>query len=343
MKIAPRDIAALLAKPDPRYKAFLFYGHDEGLVRERAKKTASHFTDNLDDPFAVSHLNGQDVSTDKARLADSLNALPAFGGMRLVMLSGAGTEMTESVKQALDSLHDDARLIIQARDVNTRHALVKLCDQHGSCASVGCYQDDSRSLSDLAREIFTRDNISIDRDSLALLTSRLGSDRAISRGEIEKLALYTGPGNQLTQDDIEQALGDSGAVVQDQMTIAILNGNTKQFKQLYMRAKQDGQPPISLLRQTLTLFRGMLAARLAMDAGTPSASAVSVIRPPLHFKTKPVVSAHLGKWTSKQLADVVERLIDTEILIKSAGSADPATLTGQTLLGLVLRSRSLNR
>ena len=53
------------------------------------------------------------------------------------------------------------------------------------------------------------------------------------------------------------------------MTIAILNGNAKQFKQLYSRAKQDGQPPISLLRQTLALFRGMLAARLAVDAGTP--------------------------------------------------------------------------
>ena len=149
VKIAPRDIAALLAKPDPHHKAFLFYGHDEGLIRERARKTASHFTDNPDDPFAVTHLTGQDVAADKASLSDNLNAVPAFGGIRLVMLSGAGTEMTEPVKQVLDNLHDDARLIIQARDVNTRHALVKLCDQHGSCASVGCYQDDSRSLSDL--------------------------------------------------------------------------------------------------------------------------------------------------------------------------------------------------
>ena len=343
MKIAPRDISAVLGKPDARFKVFLFYGHDEGLVRERARKTASHFSDNLDDPFAVSHLNGQDVAADKACLADSLNAVPAFGGLRLVMLSGAGTEMTDAVKQVLDSLHEEARLVIQARDVNTRHALVRLCDQHPSCASIGCYQDDSRSLGDLARDIFARDNIRTDRESLGLLTSRLGNDRAISRNEIEKLALFIGPGNQLTQEDIDKALGDSGAVVQDQMTIAILNGHTRQFKQLFNRATQDGQPPISLLRQTLSLFRGMLAARLAMDAGANSASAVAMIKPPLHFRTKPVVSAQLAKWTSKQLEDVVHRLIDTEIQIKSAGTADPVTLTGQTLLGLVLRSRSLNR
>ncbi|GIR78230.1 MAG: hypothetical protein CM15mP80_08550 [Alphaproteobacteria bacterium] len=70
------------------------------------------------------------------------------------MLSGMGTEMTEAVKIGFNSLHDKARLVIEARDVNTRHALVKFCDQHASCASVGCYQDDNRSLSDLAQQVF---------------------------------------------------------------------------------------------------------------------------------------------------------------------------------------------
>lgn len=343
MKIAPRDISAVLAKPDPRYHAYLFYGHDEGLVRERAKKVAAHFVDHLDDPFAVSSLSGADVAADKTLLSDSLNALPAFGGLRLVMLSGAGTEMTEAVKLAFDALHDGARLIIQARDVNTRHALVKFCDQHASCASIGCYQDDSRSLGDLVREIFARDNISIEREAQALLLSRLGNDRAVSRMEIEKLVLFAGPGSRLSEQDIDQALGDSGAVVQDQITIAMLSGNVKQFEQLFTRAKQDGLPPIALLRQTLNLFRGMLSARLAMDAGNPTATALSSFRPPLHFKIKPVVSAQLTKWSTKQLSEVIDRLIDTEIQIKSAGSVDPSTLTGQTLLGLVLRSRSLNR
>ena len=343
MKIAPREISALLGQPDSRFQAYLLYGHDEGLVRERARKLASHFTDNLDDPFAVSHLSGPDVAADKTCLADSLNALPAFGGLRLVMLSGAGTEMTEAVKLAFESLHEGARLVIQARDVNTRHALVKFCDQQPACASIGCYQDDSRSLGDLAREIFAKDNIRIDTEAMALLLSRLGNDRAISRKEIEKLVLFAGPGNNLSARDIDNALGDSGAVVQDQITLAILSGNVNQFEQLYSRAKQDGLPPISLLRQTLNLFRGMLAARLAMNAGTPAGAALSGFRPPLHFKTKPVVSAQLSKWGVQQLSDVIDRLIDTEIQIKSAGAVDPSTLTGQTLLGLVLRSRSLNR
>ena len=93
--------------------------------------------------------------------------------------------------------------------------------------------------------------------------------------EIEKLVLFAGPRGTLNAQDIDRALGDSGAIVQDQITIAILSGNVKQFEQLYSRAKQDGLPPIALLRQTLSLFRGMLSARLAMNAGKPAGAALS--------------------------------------------------------------------
>jgi len=258
-------------------------------------------------------------------------------------LSGTGTEMTDAVKIGFDSLHDKARLVIQARDVNTRHALVKFCDQHPTCASVGCYQDDNRSLSDLAQDIFRRDNIKVSREALSLLVSRLGNDRAVSRQEIEKLALFAGLSGKLTEKDINNALGDSGAVVKDLITVAILNGSVQQFELLYSRSQQDGQPPISLLRQVLALFKNMLSARLAMQAGLTSTASLSSFRPPLHFKIKPVVTAQLSKWTSAQLTDIINRLIATEIQMKATSVLNQSTLTGQTLLGVALRSRSLNR
>ena len=129
----------------------------------------------------------------------------------------------------------------------------------------------------------------------------------------------------------------------DQITIAILKGNIQQFKQIYSRSQQDGQPPISLLRQLLSLFRNMLLAKLNMEAGQTATAALSNFKPPLHFKIKPVVTAQLSKWTSVQLTEIVNRLITTEIQMKTRGTINPSTLTGQTLLGIALRSRNLNR
>ena len=51
MKIAPRDVAGLIKAPGTQYSAFLLYGPDQGLVRERARQLAHHFCDQPDDPL----------------------------------------------------------------------------------------------------------------------------------------------------------------------------------------------------------------------------------------------------------------------------------------------------
>ena len=80
-----------------------------------------------------------------------------------------------------------------------------------------------------------------------------------------------------------------------------------------------------------------------METGQTSTAAIASLKPPIHFKIKPVVTAQLSKWTSGQLTEIINRLISTEIQMKTKGTVNSSTLAGQTLLGIVLRSRNLNR
>ncbi len=342
MKIAPRDVAELIKAPGTHYSAFLLYGPDQGLVRERASQLARHFCDQPDDPFAQASLTGQQVSEDKARLADEANAVNIFGGVRLVTLSGSGSEMTEAVKLAFARPNPDARIIIRASDVNTRHALVKLCEEAKFCASIGCYSDDQRNLSEIARDIFSRDNITVSAEVMGAITARLGADRQMSLSELNKLALYAGEAGSLTLEDVAIALGDSGAVAIDEVSLALFSGQIEAFERDYARLRHEGIQPIAVIRQLLTLFKNMQVAKAQMQAGLPAGQAIAQLRPPVHFKMKPVLTRQLGLWQTEQIAQTIDRLMRAEIQTKSAGSADPATLTGQILLGICLRARHLN-
>lgn len=343
MKITSRDASGLLSKASSKYLAFLLYGQDQGLARERSFIIARQFTDNFDDPFTVNQLSGNDLADDKLRLADEANALNPFGGIRLVMVTGNGTEMTNAVKLAFENMNPDTRIIIRATDVNTRHALVKLCDGADFAASIGCYADDNRTLSQLATEIFSKDNIKIEKPALDLLISRLGADRQSSRSELEKLALFSGPDSQLSSDDIDRALGDSAAIMLDELALAVLNGQIPDFERHYARLRREGIQPIAVLRQILSLFKGMLTAKLHMRTGKNALMAAGQIRPPIHFKIKNDLIRQLGNWNETHIQDAIDRLIHAEIQIKSSGIAEPATLAGQSLLGLCLLAKKRNR
>ena len=112
-------------------------------------------------------------------------------------------------------------VIIDASDTTTKHAVVKLFETSDKAAAIGCYPDSDGDIRQLAQTIFQQDNVSVDRDGLALISSRLGIDHAATRAELEKLALLAGPGGSLTLETISEALGDSAVLAVDDVANAI--------------------------------------------------------------------------------------------------------------------------
>ena len=337
MKIAPRDIASVLAKPAPKYLCYFFHGADIGLMRERALSLSKQIVSDLDDPFQSVSLRGDEVKADPARLVDEVTALPVFGDERLVRLRGTGTEITEAVKKAIPLLKTGSRLIIEASDTTTRHALVKFCEGEAHIASIGCYADEGKDIGQLAQSIFAKDSITIDRDAMQLLVSRLGGDRLASRSEIEKLALMAGPNGVLTSDDIDEALGDSSAQAIDLFMKSVLSGDVKQLGIMLEKARQEDIAPIAILRQMAFGFKQIYEARTLVDRGESAMSAIGRLRPPVHFKEKPLFTAAVGRIPEMNALQFWQKLIDMEQELKSGHIPEPYTHLGQGLLGICLR------
>ena len=337
MKIAPRQVKDFLARPPATIHAALFHGSDQGMISERAKQLARHYSDNLDDVFSVSRISGDMLTGETGLIADAAAAIPAFGGPRLVLVKGRGTELLEGCKYALEGNLDGSMIIVEASDTTTKHAIVKLFETHKAAASIGCYADSGGDIRSLATSIFSADKITVTRDALDLIVARLGNDRATSRGEIEKLALLAGPGGALTAADVAAALGDSGLLAIDDIADAIAAGHASRLRLALHKAWADEANAVLILRGCQSYFRQLGLAGHAMKQGQAAQNAVRALRPPVHFKLQDRLQAQLRRWTPDQAIAVVGRLQDIELDVKSGG-IDETILTGQSLLGICLRA-----
>ena len=126
MKVAPRQASAFLASIPAAVRALLLHGNDLGLISERARKVATAFSDDLDDVFSVTHLEGDQLAGDAGALGDAAEAIAMTAPCRLVLVKGRGSEMLAACKLALARRLDSAFIIVEATDTTTRHALVKL-------------------------------------------------------------------------------------------------------------------------------------------------------------------------------------------------------------------------
>ena len=312
MKIAPRDIDTFLRSPPPGLVLALFYGQDNGLISERAKSLCAALVPDINDPFAVTDISGDDIASDKALLYDSAATIPAMGQKRLVRVTQASDQIAEAVKTVIENPPEQAVIVISAPDINTKSKLVKMLDSAKTGATIGCYPDQHRQIAQLARDIFSQHHIKTDNDAMTWITTHLGSDRLISRSEIEKLAIMAGENGHITLAMVTEALGDSASVAASQVISSAASGHISAMGQQFDRAMTEGIAPEAIIRASITYFQRLFRLSCMMDKGLNSADAVSQYKPPIFFNEKPIISSQLNQWTSQKVMAALDRLGQAE-------------------------------
>jgi len=343
MKITNAKIEGFLRAPDPAARAILVFGPDEGLVRERAMRLAKTMVDDLNDPFRVVEITGTDLKSDPARLADEAASMSFGGGSRVVRIRQAGDACAPACKTFLElDTPADALVVMDAGDLNPRSKLRKLFEAAKNAACIPCYADDLRSLPDVIRETLTRFELTADRNAMSLLVQNLGSDRSVTRGELEKLALYMGGPGQVSEDDVRAAIGDTAASGIDDVVYSAASGDTQKLESSLNRVLSEGINAVQLVRAAERHFQRLHIARGQMANGHNADQATRSLRPPIIFKLADAFKRQLNLWPEAKLSRAFEILTQAEIDCKTTGLPASA-ICGRAMLTIAQAAKTGQR
>jgi DNA polymerase-3 subunit delta len=338
MKVDTRSLAGFLKRPDPAARAILLYGPDAGLIKERAEGLARTVVEDLGDPFRIVDLSGDAIASDPTRLADEAAAIAMTGGRRVVRVRDAGNESTVAFESFLERPMGDALIVVEGGELDGRSTLRKLFEKSANAAAVACYRDEGRDLAAVVRDTLQRSKVKCDEETLAWLVDRLGGDRLVTRGEIEKLALYVGEGNTATLADARALVGDSAEIGFDDLANAAAGGDVAELERA--RAKLDGEgiPAIAQLRAVQRHFTRLHLCAGMIAGGRDEKSAMMALRPPVFWKEEAAFRAQLKRWTGERLGRALGRLLDAEIQCKSPG-APSEVVAARCLMALAMGAR----
>jgi DNA polymerase III subunit delta len=334
MKIAPRRVAAFLARPDPEIRALLLYGSDAGLARERADGLARSVCPDLRDPFRIAELGGAALLGDPARLADEAAQLSLVGGRRVVRVRDAGDAHARVFAGFLGKMPGDALIVVEAAELAGSSALRRAFDAAPHAAAIGCYPDAPRDRAQVIREMLLAHRVTASREAAQYLVDHLGEDRLATRSELEKLALYVGDGGRVELDDALAVVGDSAALELDDAVMAAADGVAARLDRALDRAFQQGESPVAVVRAVMRHLQRLhaMAARLGVSGLVDEV--MRSARPAIFFKHQDSVRHQLGIWSEPALRSALARLTEAEIGIKTTGM--PAeTLCRDALLAVV--------
>ncbi|ODT87783.1 DNA polymerase III subunit delta [Phenylobacterium sp. SCN 70-31] len=323
------DIERFLSKPDPAVRAALIYGRDLGVVRDRGHQLAGKLVPNPDDPFDVAVLTEQDLADDAGRLEGELAAQSLMGGRRLVRLRltaekpAADKLAAESlVRHAAGELNPDAFFLIEAGNLGRESALRKAAEKATAAAAIPCYEDEPGDVARLVRDTLAADRVGLTADALQLFVGRLPKERGVARQEIERLALYLGPGGGMTATpaDLEPFLGVEPESSLFDAAADAFGGRIAEAQAGLRRAAQEGESGpaavravgmhLGRLRRTLTLVKA--------GAGAQEAAKASGV----FWKQEREFLRQARAWTLDELDRIQPEVLAADRACKTAGSPD---------------------
>jgi DNA polymerase III subunit delta len=320
VKLAPARLSAFLAAPDRTARAALVYGGDAGLVRERADRLARAIVPDPKDAFRVADLAATALAGDPARLWDEAAALSLVGGRRLVRVRDAGDSVGTLFDRFLGDLPPgDSFVLVEGGELAARSSLRRAFESAAAAVAIACYADGRRELEALAREVLGAHKVTASGEAVAYLATHLGGDRLLSRGELEKLALYAGDGGTVGLEEARASIGDSAALDLDDIVLAAAEGDAAQVERALERAFQEGEMPVTVIRAAMRHFQrlSLLAARLAQ--GMSEDDALRSLRPPLFFRVQDRVRRQLRLWPEQRTTQALTVLLEAEINAKRTG------------------------
>ena len=337
MKLGTAQVAGFLRDPGT-CRVVLLYGDDAGMIRDRAEMLVRVVAGSLDDPFLVAELSREEMGA----LPDEAASMPLTGGRRVVRVRDATDAATDAVRMILKG-RAPALVVLEAPTIAARSRLRTALEDAPDGAAIACYPEEGRALEATIRGTLTAAGVRVDPDALTWLTAQLGADRASTRSELEKLALYVGPNGRVDLDSAMACVGDLAGLSLDDALFAATMGDVTTTDRALELAMAEGAVPVQVLRAGLGHIQKLHRARLAMEEqGLTAADATKTVRPPIFFRRAGAFARSLTLWPLPALTAALAGLAEAERSCKRTGWPDEA-LCRNTVLALARRAAIVAR
>lgn len=341
------EIERFLKAPDRGIRAAVIHGKDRSGVAERAEILCRTVTPDLNDPFNVTVLTDSDIDGDEARLEEALTALSMMGGRRLVRvrLSADKPPIDKMLAGALKThaeggFNPDAMLVIEAGQLGRESTLRKTAEKEAGAVGIVCYEDETGDVARMTREALAADKVGLTSDALDRFVARLPRERGLMRQEIERLALFIGPGSGKTIDseELDKHLGvEPDASLQD-AALQAFGARAGPAQSGLRRALAEGESSVMAVRQAALHLGKLRRINILQASGANAKEAAKAAG--VFWKQEAEMLRQARAWRLEALDEVLDSINTADVATKTTGMPD-LLIAERLLLEIAGRARRL--
>ena len=293
------------------YKFYLFYGDNEGLKEETIKNL---FEKNYLDK--IYRYEEKEILDNIDNFINSILTKSFFDNEKLIIINRATDKIRETVEDLIEKNPKDIKIILNSKNLEKKSTLRKIFEKEKSVICVPFYEDNNQTLNSIISLFFRNKKISISQKLINVLIERSRGDRKNLNNELRKIEAYSLNKKNINLDEIIRLTNLAENYNASELVDYSLAKNTRKTVIILNESNYSDEDNIIIIRTLLAKLKRLVKIHELVDEKKNIEQAISVIKPPVFWKDKPLVTQQIRSWEKDHLKNLIYKTNEIELLIK---------------------------
>ena len=293
------------------HKFYLFYGDNEGSKEETIKNLfEKEYIDK------THRYEEREILDNVGNFFNSILTKSFFDNEKLIIINRATDKIRETVEELMEKNPDDVKIILNSKNLEKKSALRKIFEKEKTVICVPFYEDNNQTLNSIISLFFRNKKIPISQQLTNVLIERSRGDRKNLKNELEKIEAYSLNKKNLNLEEIIRLTNLADNYSATELIDHSLAKNTRKTVTILNENNYSDEDNIIIIRTLLAKLKRLVKIYELVDEKNSIEQAISMSKPPVFWKDKPLVIQQIRSWKKNHLQNLIYKTSKIELLIK---------------------------
>ena len=210
----------------------------------------------------------------------------------------------------------DIQCILNAKNLEKKSNLRKFFEKEKTIICVPFYEDNNQTLNSLISQFFRNKKIPVSQQLINILIERSRGDRKNLNNELQKISNFSLSKKNITLQEMIKLTNLAENYSASELIDHSLAKNTRKTVTIINENNFTDDDNIIIIRTLLSKLKRLVKIHELIDEKNNVDQAVSLFKPPIFWKDKPVITQQIKYWGKNKLKDLIYESNKIELLIK---------------------------
>ena len=296
-------------------KIHLLYGENQGQINDFVDQI---FKKKFHD--STYYYEESEIITDESVIYNQLQTKSFFDDNKLIIIRRVTDKVAKLIEKILEKNISDVNFVLTSNILEKKSKLRTLFEKNNKLVCIPFYQDKEQSLINIITNFSKEKKINFSRRIINLLIKRAMNDRQNLKNELFKIEAYSINKKTVNEDEILKLTNHSENYDVSTLVDYCLLKNEKKILEILNENIFSIDECIKILRIFLAKSKRLLLLSLKVKEYKNIQKAIEAYKPPIFWKDKEILKKQLEIWPINNIKSLINRINNTELLIKKNSS-----------------------